>query len=423
MLQLWFISNTLLWDMSIGSGVMRLSLGVSVLLFAGAVWIAVRGKIKARSAKALLALFGFSIFSFVVATCGVCTDHLSKAFITLPILLFLVLVGLEVGCRSESSDWLNLQRTSWWCLILVFFTFMIEILIPSWFPHRGSGTVGKLSGLFSEPSHVAFSLFPCVAILLIAEDKRTRQRGILAIVGLLVLSRSSTLVALLVAFLVYRSVVHGKIHQAAAVAAGMAVLVVLAAVVDYNQFLVPTIDRVVGVAASSDTNNISSLVYVQGWQDAWYNLRKTHGAGLGLNMMGCSPLPDVPARGVLSLEGLGELNAQDGSFLFSKIVSEIGLVGIVFYIAIICWWIQLERKIRRLSAAPLRFAASVQAVLIFCFVTSSFIRGAGYFSGGLLLWVSAVSGGSNWSEELRELPAEAFAIPKGKQQTKVEYGR
>jgi hypothetical protein len=160
----------------------------------------------------------------------------------------------------------------------------------------------------------------------------------------------------------------------------MVSLVILGSAINYDLLIRPTVARVVGVAAPGDTENTSSLVYLQGWQDAWANIARTHGLGLGFNMMGCHPLPDVPARTILALEGKGmeELNAQDGSILFGKIVSEAGVGGLVFYGAIIWWWVRLEKR--------------------FCFVVSSFIRSVGYFSGGMLLWIAAVSGAIKWQQ-------------------------
>jgi hypothetical protein len=212
-------------------------------------------------------------------------------------------------------------------------------------------------------------------------------------------SRSSTLLAFIVVWILYRLFSQRRLRQAGVLVFGMASLVILGSAINYDLLIRPTVARVVGVAAPGDTENTSSLVYLQGWQDAWVNIVRTHGLGLGFNMMGCHPLPDVPARTILALEGLEELNAQDGSILFGKIVSEAGVGGIVFYSAIIWWWVRLEKRIRAAEDGAGRLAASTQAALIFCFVVSSFIRSVGYFSGGMLLWIAAVSGALKWQQD------------------------
>jgi hypothetical protein len=334
--------------------------------------------------------------------------------ITGPILMFLILIGLEAGRRAENSDWIELQSAAVWSLLVAFLAFLVEMALPSRFPGQaGYRSKGEYSGLFSEPSAVAFSLFPCIAVLLVAESRRKRLSGMLALLGLLVFSRSSTLVALVAVWILYRLIVHGRLLQAGLLALGFTALITLGSAINYGVLVAPTVDRIVGIFVPDETGNVSSLVYVQGWQDGWENLARTHGLGLGFNMMGCHPLPDVPTRAVLALQGAGELNAQDGSIIFGKIVSEAGVLGIMFYIVVIWWWVRLEKRIRITKDGAERSASSTQAGLIFCFVASSFIRGAGYFSGSLLLWVTAMAGASKWRGRQALKPKQHSGRPLG----------
>jgi len=403
MLQLWFVANTVLWPLTIMLGTFHLGLNVVVLILVGAVWLGMKRRVAVISIFVTAAFFAYLVFSSLTAVTGPCTDVFSKLMITGPILMFLILIGTEIGRNSQSYDWIKLQKTAVWCLLLAFFAFFVEMALPSHFPLQGTyRAIGEYSGLFSEPSLVAFSLFPCIAVLLVAEDRKTRRSGMLAVLGLLVFSKSSTLLAFIVVWILYRLFIHGRIRQAGLLILGFASLIALASVINYDALIAPTVDRTVGIFASNETDNLSSLVYVQGWQDGWANLVRTHGLGLGFNMMGCHPLPDVPIRAVLALEGLEDLNATDGSFLFGKVVSEAGIFGIMFYLAVIWWWVRLEKKIRVTEDTTRRFIASTQAALIFCFVATSFIRSAGYFGGGMLLWIVAVSGAS---KPQRELPS------------------
>jgi hypothetical protein len=409
MLQLWFVANTILWPFILNLGGFQLSLNVVVLALAGTVWLGIKRRIAKRSLLIVAALFASLILSLGVAVAGLCQDKFPKFLITAPILMFLALVGLEIGRRANYKDWRNLQKTATWTLVVAFSTFFLEMVVPSLFPTKsGYRLQGKYSGLFNEPSHVAFSLFPCVAVLLLAENKSTRRIGLLALGGLLILSNSSTLFALIAAWFLYRLLIQRRLLQAGILALGMASLITLASAINYDQLVAPTVRRIVGVAASSDADNMSSLVYVQGWQDGYANLVRTHGLGLGFNMMGCHPLADVPTRRVLAIAGQEELNAQDGSFLFGKIVSEAGVLGIAFYVATTWWWVRLEKAIRRTEDSAERSVASMQAALVFCFIASSFIRSTGYFSGGMFLWIAAVSGTLKWqANRAQERPAPA----------------
>ncbi|WP_213804548.1 hypothetical protein [Granulicella sp. dw_53] len=400
MLQLWFVANTVLWPFIVKVGGFSLGLNVVVFLVSGTVWIGKDWRIALASAKVLLAFVVYVFLSFLVASAGPCNDHLQKFVLTMPILLFLVLIGLEVGNRATDRDWFNLQRTASWVLVVAFGAFFVEMILPNMFPDQaGYRAEGKLSGLFSEPSHVAFSLFPCIAILLVAKEKSTRQKGMMALAGLLALSRSSTLIVFIAVWIIYRLYVQRKVRQAVIASLGIGLLIALGATINYDRFIMPTLTRIMGVAAPGDDNNVSSLVYLQGWQDALFNLQRTHGIGLGLNMMGCVPLPDVPARYALGQQfGLDGLNAEDGSFMFSKIVSEAGVGGIVLYVWIIWWWIQLEKRLRHYGKHGPNLVATTQTALIFCFVASSFIRSANYFNGGFLLWIATIAGASKWKQ-------------------------
>jgi hypothetical protein len=398
MLQFWLLANTVLWSLNVKLGNFTLNLNVIVLLSAGAIWLLRKPKIALSSARVLILLLAYLSFSMLIAISSPCNDKLQKSAVTAPILVLLVFIGWEAGRRSLIGDWLNLQKAALFSLLVALAGFIAEASIPSWFISKQDYRAhGKYSGLFQEPSHVAFSLFPCIAILLIAENRTSRRRGILALVTLLIVSRSSTLIALTAAWFLYRLVVQRKLRQAVLLGVGVALGIGLGAT-DYEGFLGPTIVRITGVMASSDTDNLSSLVYVQGWQDTWANFTRTRGLGLGFNMMGCHPLLNVAAREVLAFTGNEELNAEDGSFQFAKIVSEAGVAGIAFYAVIVWWWVRLERRIREIKDHKQKAAVSTQAALMFCFIASSFIRGGSYFSGGLLLWVVAVSGASKWQQ-------------------------
>ncbi len=167
---------------------------------------------------------------------------------------------MELELRASITDWEKLQKTAQWCLALAFLAFGVELLLPGLFPQQ---TVyrfeGKLSGLFSEPSHVAFSLFPCIAILLIAESKVIRRRGMFALLGLLIFSRSSTLLALILTWVIYRLLVKKNYGQTVLVTLGIASLVALGGAIDFDRFILPTIQRVMGSPAQA--RRLTSLAW------------------------------------------------------------------------------------------------------------------------------------------------------------------
>src|ERR1700731_2677587 len=230
MLQLWLFSNTVVWPLSAKVGGYSLGLNVVVLTLAGVFWVGMRGKITLGSAKVLVFFLAYIIFSSIVALSGPCREDTPKAIFTIPALIFLVVVGLEVGRRATPDDWASLQMTALWCLVVAFLAFIVELVHPAWFPEQARYRAeGKFSGLFSEPSHVAFALFPCILVLFVAGTKKMRLIAIFALAGLMVVSRSSTLFALIVSWVSYRLLVQRRIRQTARLAVGFAAVIAIAA--------------------------------------------------------------------------------------------------------------------------------------------------------------------------------------------------
>jgi len=270
---------------------------------------------------------------------------------------------------------------------------LLEAFLPSLFAYKAEyQALGRFSGHFREPSFAAFSLIPCVLVLLMDEKIKTRRLGILALVSLVLISRSSSMVLLGAISTLYWVIIQRKPRKILLYGLFFGGLIAIASFVDYEKLLGPTIERITGLSPTDTESNLSSYVYIQGWQDAGVNLVRTHWLGLGVNMMGCDPLTDVPVRDILIGYNLGDENAQDGSFLFAKIVSETGIIGVIFYMAVIWFWFKSEKFVLKLGNNPERRVAAIQSALIFYFLIVSFERGPGYFSCQLPLFIVAAVG-------------------------------
>ncbi|CAK0781274.1 conserved membrane hypothetical protein [Gammaproteobacteria bacterium] len=399
MLRLWFVANILFWEYHTEIIGFKFGANVAVLMLAGTLWIFRKKEIADSSIKVLFILCVYVLFSYFVAIIGPCNDKLSKLIITAPIFSFLIFVGWDVGWSVSDNDWLKLQESAIWILLAAFVGFIIEALLPTSFPDTAIyRSEDKLSGLFSEPSYAAVSLFPVIVILLVAESKKIRYNGILALGALVLFSGSSTLMGLIVAWSFYRLFVQRNIKHFLYESTGLSFFVGLAAIIHHDRFVAPALDRIAGLVPTNKIINLSSLVYIQGWQDALVNLLRTKGLGLGFNMMGCIPLPDVLERAIIAKEYKLQLNVEDGSFLLSKIVSETGMIGVLFFVVIIWWLIRMEKNIRNynhINRAEYSVLA-IQAALIFSLIATFFLRTAGYFSGGILMLVVTISASVKW---------------------------
>lgn len=144
---------------------------------------------------------------------------------------------------------------------------------------------------------------------------------------------------------------------------------------------------------STENQNLSALVFMQGWERAYLNFKESFGAGVGFQQLGF-----VGSRGeimsIMSTLGAEDLNLLDGGSLASKLISEFGIFALMILIVYLVYFV---KKIKWLHAVSMRGIESADSRDIFfssCFVMFAvdfFIRGNGYFtSSGFLFLASLV---------------------------------
>lgn len=139
------------------------------------------------------------------------------------------------------------------------------------------------------------------------------------------------------------------------------------------------------------SENLSRMVYSQGWESIGIALEESYGAGIGFQNLGKQAIGTVTAQMDRLFEG--SLNRQDGGFMFAKIVSEFGLVGAIFcsYLA----YLSLQSGLKLIShmKQPIIDDNSymwvvVPACLNYIFLIELFVRGVGYFSATFIATIS-----------------------------------
>lgn len=226
---------------------------------------------------------------------------------------------------------------------------------------------------FSETSHFALAFGPIYLYRCARSSVRSQYLWIIFGLACAVLLRSATLMAFVGgAALLCRKVL---------VTASIIMIPLLAGAAAHLTYFTSRAN------ISSHSSSISALVYLQGWEFVVHSLRISHGWGLGFQQLGIHP-ESVPASRLIRAMNDGKnLNTKDGSFLFSKLVSEAGIFGIVISSAylVLCW--SLIRRIRSRSVALHDMFAYC---LIIGFGVDIFIRGIGYFYGQPLLFLGAL---------------------------------
>ena len=139
---------------------------------------------------------------------------------------------------------------------------------------------------------------------------------------------------------------------------------------------------------SSSNHNLTTLVYLQGADDAYQSLIVTNGIGLGFQNMGALPPSDISEL-IYSLSGYYK-NRNDGGFLAAKIIGEFGIIGLMLILLYIKKLYKSFFFLREIASDELALYQTKSWLIlahsiIVVFSIEMFVRGYGPFSPGVFL--------------------------------------
>jgi hypothetical protein len=263
-------------------------------------------------------------------------------------------------------------------LVLVCLSFLAIAAIAG-VPAVGPVTAAKGVVIFPEPSHFALSYLPLL-MFRVSVSTRSTQYVLLAIALAIagILQNLTMVVGLLdISTLMLR---RGSLLLM------LGTVGLAASTLDISYYL-GRLDL------TTDTTNISALVFLQGWQNAILNLSQTHGVGVGFQQFGIvGSLGDISYRIADYLGGL-YLNLRDGGSTAAKLVGEFGVFGIALLLAYLLLALRSVRYLRAAQSLPVTERdprALFLHSLVLSFLFELFMRGLGYFSPGGFLALAAL---------------------------------
>jgi hypothetical protein len=134
--------------------------------------------------------------------------------------------------------------------------------------------------------------------------------------------------------------------------------------------------------------NLSNLVYIQGWQLVGESLERSSNWGIGFQQLGHRDTDAAAADLIRQVTNGVDANLTDGSFVFSKLASEFGVIGIILSVAYLIGAARCMSSLRRRTAGSLTTFARCVVVAYF---VDMFVRGTGYFTQSTLLFITAVA--------------------------------
>jgi len=275
---------------------------------------------KSRYVLLFIVLSAYQVFSVALAPADCTAD--SKFLTSLLIALFLAwsLVWVrpdQVLISERGSRWLLYAMTG--ALLLAWSGLDVMTL-------TGTDTRIK-SGFYLEPSHLALHILPLIAYRLLTNARDKLAIGATMVAFCIVPSATLAVGVMAIAGLLFYMKTRSLLLRLGLPLLALAFVSVASAQVGVN----PILDRISGVI-HYDPNaitNLSSVVWLNGWSQAYDHWMQSYGAGVGINQMGCGALEAAGFMAPWMRVNVGAyLNYNDGSFLIAKVVSEFGVVGL-----------------------------------------------------------------------------------------------
>lgn len=338
-------------------------------------------------------LFLFSIILLLVAiNCAVICFIYQDIKPLLSLVWFLVaFTAMLLGRYMFYISFEKIYATLFYAIALLLLIGWVEVLFGMHW--GGYATLEKSVFPFSEESHYALAL--CMMILpyiLISKSFKIVAFFLLNVLFLALLFPNLTL---LVVFCLSCCMYVLRMKPAYLFfCAGLLVIVGMI----FFIFLLDYFPYFQSRLTFENSDNLTTLVFLQGWIMAYTNLVETYGLGIGFQMLGTEAtyFPDVTER-IYFLTGK-YFNIYDGGFLLAKVVAEFGILGLFlagFYLYSlfkIAFYINHYFRSSKKSAA--NEAHLKKKILIYGFFVAFsiefFLRGYGYFSPGVFLVIAAL---------------------------------
>ena len=228
---------------------------------------------------------------------------------------------------------------------------------------------------FTEPSHFAIIFLPFLLFKVLTYKKNYQIYSILLIsLFLVVYLKNLTLLVGIISIILLLSFKKSLI---------MFLLFVITTILINPDNYIYFLDRL----SATNTNNVSLIVFLSGWESAYINLFGSNLFGIGFQQLGFLGTDGFYRDKLISMN-LGTVNLYDGGTTGSKLISELGLLGLFLIVQYLRYMIKMISIVRRNT--PMTYLDTFYySVFILAFV-SLFIRGTGYFSPIIFLLICSI---------------------------------
>jgi hypothetical protein len=231
--------------------------------------------------------------------------------------------------------------------------------------------------LFPEMSHFALIFLPLLCFKILTYKKEF-NKYILIIFSLSLAIFVENLTLLIGTILVMA--VYSLKKTLFSILTPLLLIIFFAGIENFNYFT----DRM----TFTNPNNISTLVFLSGWERAYLNLFDYNFLGIGLNQLGLEGQMGTYHEKIKFL-GLPELNLKDGGSVAPKLISELGVLGIILICIYLFFFFKIIYNIKKTNL-KFNYLSTFYLSIYIMFFVNLFLRGTGYFSPIIFLFFSSI---------------------------------
>ncbi len=240
--------------------------------------------------------------------------------------------------------------------------------------------------IYPEPSHLGLAVIPWFTLLFLSVNSLEKKLLFGLLILFAVLSKNTTLVVFMLMALIW---VRPPLYLILA----MVIYIVffneqqLIERLGFNKAIFPCFTVVLESAGVYWPGcpvfvSTSTLVWLKGWHLAYLNLMETFGLGIGFQQLGYAGAYSMISESIRSgTIGNVDLNIYDGGSLAAKMISEMGLLGVLFLVYSLMTFVLYLRRVPQWNYFWI--AAFIGGLF------ELYIRGYGYFTLNFVAHVAA----------------------------------
>ncbi len=320
----------------------------------------------------------FLVLSTVILSVNILTAYLrfnDDYDIARAIVSFVFFIIFILSAFFFSKDMLNIERE----YLDIFFKKLLYvyffIIILSFFFTPFTSYYKQPVFPYNEPSHFSLFFAPilCYNILISSRQKRIILIAVGVVLALIIKNLTLLASILVISIFVY------SVYALPLITLGSLMIFYFVNI----QYFVDRLDF------SGESTNLSTLVYMKGFELMKEAMFKSNGLGIGFQQLGYVELTTPSREMIMEIQG-GDLNSKDGGFLAVKLITELGVIGVLMIILYLKLFISKWFKFRKINMNEMSAVQLIFYSSLITFFVQLFIRGLGYFTPSVFLFIVSI---------------------------------